>query len=1140
MSTTYGTARNNAESFNRWGFLALLATQFQGAFSDNVYKLIIIFCAPLFLANPAYKDYVTPLSTALFNLPWLMFPAIAGALADRFSKKRVTVWTKLWELGVMTSGVIAVFLQSPALLFFTLFLMAMQSTFFSPAKYGILPEILPESRLSWGNGLLNMWTFLAIIMGTATAGFLLSFFGENVHYAMLAMVSFSVAGLGCSLFVTPAPPAAPNTTLTINPYAGMPEFFRTFWRDRRLFLAMVGISYFWFAGALIMQNIIELSKATQLTPQQTSFLLAIMALGIGLGSLAAGYLSRGKIELGLVSLGGIGLAVLCMLLALPGLDVAGNLVLLFLMGFSAGLFDVPLAALLQQRSPEKVKGGMIATSNFVTFASMMVAALLFMLLFSVLHLHPQTIFLVTGLISVAVLAYLGWLEPLVFLRAPLWALDGTLYRLRVIGRKHVPEKGGALLVSTHISFIDTLALIAANDRELHFVMGREIYEVPWMRFVARFMKIIPVSAGADPRELEIVVTRIRERIAAGHVVCVNNEKRFHRDGPDLPWHADYNLLTDGLNAPILPVYMSRLWESLYTFRGKKAVWKWPGQFRFPIWMQFGAPLEPGTPATEVRAAVLAQGALSFAKRPLRDKLLHRAFIRAARRNRRNFCVADATTGQLNYLKTLVGSIIFARKLKRILNDSNMVGVLVPPSVGGLLTNVALGMLGRVPVNLNYTVSPETMASCAQQCGITQVLTSKKFLERLPLQVPGQTILLEDIRATVTHKDQIIGMLFALFAPVRMLERSLGTPKRTEHDLATIIFSSGSEGAPKGVMLSHRNILTQTETVASTFPHDQHTCIVGFLPFFHSFGFTGTLWMPIVNGIRGIFHPSPLEPRAIGNLVQQYHGNILIATSTFLQGFIRRCTPEQLSSIEFIVTGAEKLPERVRVAFKEKFGVEPMEGFGATECAPAVSVNVPDSESPGFLCRSLRHGTIGRPLPGQSVRIVDPDTGVPLPVGQPGLMEVFGPNIMQGYLGQPEKTAKVIKDGWYSTGDIAVLDDESFIAITDRLARFSKIGGEMVSHTKVEETLHTLLDLSEAALAVASVPDVQKGERLVVLHTLSDDQLEELLRKLDSSELPNLWRPRSNAFYRIDAIPVLGTGKMDIKAVKSMAQALDIG
>jgi acyl-[acyl-carrier-protein]-phospholipid O-acyltransferase/long-chain-fatty-acid--[acyl-carrier-protein] ligase len=356
----------------------------------------------------------------------------------------------------------------------------------------------------------------------------------------------------------------------------------------------------------------------------------------------------------------------------------------------------------------------------------------------------------------------------------------------------------------------------------------------------------------------------------------------------------------------------------------------------------------------------------------------------------------------------------------------------------------------------------------------------------------------------------------------------------------VIFSSGSEGEPKGVMLTHKNVLSNCEAVAQVFPHETGDGFMGILPFFHSFGFMGTLWMPLWRGFFAVYHPNPLEPKIIGQLIYRYRPRFLIATPTFLQGFIRRCLPEELSSLEYVVTGAEKLPQRVREAFLAKFGVEPLEGYGTTECAPAVSVSVPDFRAPGFYQVGTKHGSIGQPLPGVSVKIVNPDTEERVPHGEPGLLLVKGPNIMKGYLGQPEKTAAVLKDGWYNTGDIATIDEEGFIVITDRLARFSKIAGEMVPHTKVEETLHKLLDMQEQTFAVTSVPDEQKGERLIVLHTLMDGELEVLVDKLKDSDLPNLWRPKPTSFYRIAEIPVLGTGKMDLKKVKTLAKEMDVG
>jgi acyl-[acyl-carrier-protein]-phospholipid O-acyltransferase/long-chain-fatty-acid--[acyl-carrier-protein] ligase len=314
--------------------------------------------------------------------------------------------------------------------------------------------------------------------------------------------------------------------------------------------------------------------------------------------------------------------------------------------------------------------------------------------------------------------------------------------------------------------------------------------------------------------------------------------------------------------------------------------------------------------------------------------------------------------------------------------------------------------------------------------------------------------------------------------------------------------------------------------------------VGILPFFHSFGYTVTIWLTLLSGWSAIYHPSPLEPKAIAQLIYEHRATFLVAAPTFLQNFLRRCQPEELSSINHVITGAEKLPSRLREAFRDTFGVEPLEGYGTTECAPVVSVNIPDQRAPGYFQVGTKHGTIGQPIPGVSVRVVDPDTYEPLGPDESGMLLVKGPNIMGGYLNDPERTRETFHGAWYITGDIAAVDEDGFITITDRLARFSKIGGEMVPHTRIEESLHALLGLSEQALAVTGVPDESKGERLVVLHTLTEEQESELLEKLPQSDLPNLWRPRANAFHRIDEIPILGTGKLNLRAVKERAKQVE--
>jgi acyl-[acyl-carrier-protein]-phospholipid O-acyltransferase/long-chain-fatty-acid--[acyl-carrier-protein] ligase len=398
-------------------------------------------------------------------------------------------------------------------------------------------------------------------------------------------------------------------------------------------------------------------------------------------------------------------------------------------------------------------------------------------------------------------------------------------------------------------------------------------------------------------------------------------------------------------------------------------------------------------------------------------------------------------------------------------------------------------------------------------------------------------LLEDVLARPRLGEKLLALLLAWTLPYRLLKSALGAECRTDEDLGTVIFSSGSTGDPKGVMLTHRNILANIKQVTQVFMLGGNDKVLGILPFFHSFGFTIGLWLPAVHGIGVVFHPNPLDATSISDLVSKYSVTFLIATPTFLQAYMRRCSPEHFGSLQYVLVGAEKLPERTALQFEDIFGIRPLEGYGCTECAPVVAVNGRDFRAPGFRQVAARRGTIGHALPGVSVRIVDPETQELLPLKTPGMLLVKGPNVMRGYLGRPDKTAEVLKDGWYTTGDIATMEEDGFLTITDRLSRFSKIGGEMVPHIKIEEKLNELAGNTEQAFSVSAVPDEKKGERLVVLHTLSDEELAPVLERLAESDLPALWKPKKDQFFHVETLPYLGTGKLDLRTLKMRAAEL---
>jgi acyl-[acyl-carrier-protein]-phospholipid O-acyltransferase/long-chain-fatty-acid--[acyl-carrier-protein] ligase len=498
-------------------------------------------------------------------------------------------------------------------------------------------------------------------------------------------------------------------------------------------------------------------------------------------------------------------------------------------------------------------------------------------------------------------------------------------------------------------------------------------------------------------------------------------------------------------------------------------------------------------------------------------------------------MADGQTARQNFFATLARTLFLARRLRKLWQGQRMVGIFLPPSIPGALVNLAAMLMGKVPVNLNYTVSSEALASCAQQCELKTIISARAFLDKVHVQLPVDPILLEDVAKNPGFVERTLAALAAALLPARALLRFAGAERvPTLDDVATIIFSSGSTGEPKGVMLTHYNIASNVEQLDQVFLLQPEDRIMGILPFFHSFGFTATLCLPAAVGVGVVFHPNPLDSRVIGALINKYAVTMLLATPTFLNTYLRRCTPEEFGSLRFVMAGAEKLPERVAVAFEDHFGIRPLEGYGCTECSPVVTVNTGDFRAASFRQVGAKRGSIGHPLPGITVKIIDPETNQALGIDQPGLLLVRGPNVMQGYLNRPEKTDEVLRDGWYNTGDIASVDEDGFLRVTDRLSRFSKIGGEMVPHIKIEEKLQELAGASEQMFVVTAVPDEKKGERLIVLHTLADEQLEECLAGLAKSDLPALWRPRHDQFLRIEKLPYLGTGKLDLRKARELA------
>ena len=1090
------------------------------------------------ISAPAFEmasQTQTTQAFVIFTLPLMIVSSVAGVFSDRFSKRTVIVLMKALETLLMSAGTAALFFTPEGGLLPLLVLAGMgaQSALFSPSKYGILPELLPHHRLSWGNGQLEMWTFVAIIAGTALAGPLLDFAGDLPWIAGLTLVIFSGLGLWAS-FLIPSVPQARSAGGIRETWQGAIDALRA---DRVLTLGVLGSIAFWTLASLVGQDVLVYAKAIlHLSDTYSGFPLAAFGVGVGIGSLLVGKLSATKVELGYLPFGGIGITLSLWALGLLKPELGGTLLGMTCLGLSSGFVVVPLNALIQWRAPSDRRGAVIAFSNTLVFGGVLIGSLGCGFLANI-GLSASVIFLISGIGSALLTIWAMYKLPETFIRLVLVLFTHSLYRLTILGREHLPQEGGALLVPNHVSFIDGFLLLATTDRPIRFLVDQIYYNNRFLNPFAKIMGAIPISSNGSPREILSALREAGRRLDAGELVCIFPEGQITRTGNLLPFRAGFTRIVKGRDIPIIPIHLDRVWGSIFSFIGGKFLAKWPSRIPYPITLSLGEPLPSTATADEVRQAIQELGEAAWNVRKASSRPLHHSFVSSMRKHPFRFVFGDTTKPHVSCSQALIGAIALARALRSHWEGQHTVGLLLPPSVGGALANIAATLSGRTTVNLNYTAGMTGLESAAKQAGLITVLTNRTFLEKAKVELPSNLtpIWIEDVRKTMAVQDKIIALLLAMCAPIRLLERACGAITHpTIDDLATIIFSSGSTGEPKGVMLSHFNLDSNVEGVAQLLHVDKHDRLLGILPFFHSFGYLATLWFPSIHGAGTVYHPSPLDAGGIGNLIHRHKITVLLATPTFLQLYVRRCMPEQFGSLRIVLTGAEKLSDRLLKAFEERFGIRPIEGYGVTECAPVIAVNCPDFRAAGFFQPASRQGTVGAPLPGVSLQIVDPDTYERLPVGTAGMLLVKGPNVMEGYLGREDLTRQATRHGWYITGDIAKLDEDGFLTITDRLSRFSKIGGEMVPHGRVEEALHHAIQAEGMMLAVTAIPDERKGEQLIVLHTLEESTIPDMLDKVAASGLPNLFIPRRDNFIKVDQLPVLGTGKLDLRALKRIA------
>lgn len=1136
------TLRRQRDAAFHW----LNATQFLGGFNDTLFRMLVLIA--LLGMRPASADATLALTTCVFALPFLCVAPLAGFLVDRYRKNVLSVVLKYAELVVMALALPALAFHLPWALWILLFLMALQSALFWPTKVAMVPELVPDEQLGEANASLLFWSSLAFLGGSAVAPALarvarMGTENFSIALAQLLCVAIALAGVLTSRRVWRVHAANPQLR---------PDFFlarqwvktlRWLGEDRMLSLAMFASGLFALLTTFVSLNIISYGARTHgLGPEAAVFLAFYFSFGISAGALAAGFLSKRSPEFGLMPLGAMlfSVATLVLGLAPARVPLLAMCPVMMLIGAGAGLFEVPLMTYLQLRLPPERRGEGLAFQCFCQWAGTLIAGLM-LYVWHLTGVSPSARFVMVAVLGI--LLSIGVFRVLqdFFVRLAVTLAVKCLYRVRTIGIEHVPLTGPAMLIANHASYTDALLLCATSHRRIRFMMSPEIIrKLRFLRPLLRQYRVIPVSENSSPRETVAALREARKALQEGYLVCVFPEGGITRTGTIRAFKRGFEAIVRGTDIPIIPVYMGGSWGTMYSYYSGQLLNTWYRALflrRYRVTICFGKPMPTDTPAFRVRRAVMELSCDYFNARKDEHRSVGAAVVSVCRRNfRRHFC--DDTSGlSFTWGKLLIGSLALARALSARTRTQSHIGILLPSCCANVLCNLAVALLGKSSVNLNFTIGKPAFASAIRQCDLRTILTSKKFVERFPdLPVPpGAYVFLEDILKSIGKGAKLSAALAAIFLPYRWMLHA--TPTGPD-SISTIIFSSGSTGEPKGVMLSQHNILSEVESLRMLLATTRKDHMCAALPFFHSFGLMGCLWYPLLTNVRVTYHTSPLEAQVIIDIVRNNHSTMMWGTPTFLSLYLRRATREDFASLKIVLAGGEKLKAGLIEAYQEKFGIRPLEAYGATELSPGIAVSAPPGTGGGVVQAGYKDGRAGLPCAGIAMKIIDPDTGSELGPNQPGLLYLRGPNVMLGYFGRKDLTDEVLRDGWYCTGDIAFIDDDGFIGLTDRLSRFSKIGGEMVPHVGVEEALMRAASLPENSIAVTGIPDERKGEKLVVLYTPESGGAEHLRAALSSADLPNLWIPAAADFHEVPQIPVLGTGKLDLAGIKRLALELD--
>jgi acyl-[acyl-carrier-protein]-phospholipid O-acyltransferase/long-chain-fatty-acid--[acyl-carrier-protein] ligase len=1124
MSTSLLTSRR---------FAPLFWCQFFSAFSDNFLKNALTFLIVFHVAGSSAS--LTQLAAAVFIAPYFFLSALGGQIADRHDKAIIAQRLKLAEIGVAIIAVVGFVTHSLPVLFVALFGFGVIGSLFGPIKYGILPDLLPKSALPGANALVEGATFLAILLGTIVGGLAAKDGGDPASFSGLMLV-FALLCWGSSLFIPKVGSGAPDLVISRNIATSTIELINHLRSDRRLWWGALVTSWFWLVGAVVLSLMPGLVKnVVGGNENVVTIYLAIFSIAVAVGSGLAAWLASGRLVLLPTLVGAVGLTVFALDLGwatwgLPlkleqagvnavftsglGLRMAIDLAGLAICG---GLYIVPTFAAVQAWAGADRRARVIAAVNVLNAAFMVGGTLLIALLQhdSTLGLTGPAVCLLIGVSTAIVAILIAKTMPANPMMDFLSILFRAFYRVELKGVENLLNAGhNPIIALNHTSFLDAALALSLLPKDPVFAIDSAMAQNWWVKPFLRFTRAMPL----DPTKPMATRTLINA-VKGGEPLIIFPEGRLTVTGSLMKVYDGAGLIADKTDAFVVPVRLEGLDATPFTRLSKDQVRRrWFPKVTVTILEPVKLSVDPALKGKHRRIAAGAALYEIMSNLVYRTTSIERtvveALIEAAEiHGMSRVAVEDPLAGTLSYRKLLLGARILGEKLMPFAPEGAPIGLMLPNANGAAVTLMALMSAGRVPAMINFTAGVSNVLAACKASKVDTILTSRAFIEkgRLEPLIAGlssaiKIVYLDDIRPTITLGDKLRGMWNA---KQPLLERKPG-------DWAAILFTSGSEGTPKGVVLSHRNMLANAAQAAARIDFGRQDKVFNVLPVFHSFGLTVGLVLPLVSGVRIYLYPSPLHYRIVPELIYGVNATIMFGTDTFLNGYARAAHAYDFRSLRYILAGAEPVKESTRRTYLEKFGLRILEGYGVTETAPALALNTPMFN---------RFGTVGRMLPGMEARL-DKVEGV----DEGGRLFVKGPNVMLGYLRvENPGVLEPPPGGWHDTGDIVTIDQQGFIAIKGRAKRFAKVAGEMISFAAVEAIAGELWP--DALSAVGSVPDPRKGERLILVTQKKDPTRSEFQAFARSRGATELMVPAEIVY--MEKMPVLGTGKIDNMAVTKL-------